>query len=156
MLVSEIMTREVRTVGADWSLEELKTFLLEHGISGAPVVDDKNKLVGVVSTTDLLRTEEGLEVRNDDRSDFFVSSLKRPLSKAELLTMHVETTSGQVVRDVMTPIVFSVPDDTDVLDVADLMVRGRVHRLVVTRSDSLCGIVSALDLVRALRDQIRA
>ena len=156
MLVSEIMTREVRTVGADWSLEELKTFLLEHGISGAPVVDDKNKLVGVVSTTDLLRTEEGLEVQSNNPSDFFVSSLKRPLSKAELLTMHVETTSSQVVRDVMTPIVFSVPDDTDVLDVADLMVRGRVHRLVVTRNDALCGIVSALDLVRALRDQIRA
>ncbi len=157
MRVDEIMTREVLTAGADWSLNELKTFLLDHGVSGAPVIDESGNLIGVVSSTDLLRTEEGHTVSADGPpSDFFVSSLKRPLSKAELRTMHVESTSTQSVRDVMTPVVFSVPGDTDVLDVADQMVRGRVHRLVVTKQGALAGIVSALDLVRALRDQIRA
>lgn len=152
-LVREIMTKPVRTVEADWSLEELKAFLLEHAISGAPVTDG-GKLVGVVSSTDLLRTDNTERARS--HAGYFSTSLDRPLAPDELRTMHVEDASGQTVRDVMTPVVFQVSDDVRVDEVADTMARGRIHRIVVTSGGRVSGIVSALDLVAVLRDVLRS
>jgi CBS domain-containing protein/tetratricopeptide (TPR) repeat protein len=153
-LVRDIMTKPVLTADADWSLEELKGFLLEHDISGAPVTD-KGKLVGVVSSTDLLRTE-ATERASGGHEGYFSTSLDRPLAPAELRTMHIEGGSAEAVRDVMTPVVFQVPDDTRVDEVADMMARGRIHRVVVTTRGRVSGIVSALDLVTVLRDALRS
>lgn len=151
-LVREIMTTPVRTVEADWSIEELKAFLLEHDISGAPVID-RGKLVGVVSSTDLLRSDATDRARAHE--GYFSTSLDRPLAADELHTMHVEG-SGQTVRDVMTPVVFQVSDDARADEVADTMARGRIHRVVVTAGGRVTGIVSALDLVAVLRDVLRS
>ncbi len=152
-LVRDIMTKNVRTVEADWSVEELRAFLIEHGISGAPVTE-QGKLVGVVSSTDLLQTN-GAE-RGRSHAGYFSTSLDRPLAPDELRTMHVDDASGQTVRDVMTPVVFHVSDDARVDEVADTMVRGRIHRVVVTSGGKVSGIVSALDLVAVLADVLRA
>lgn len=147
------MTRKVLTAGADWTLPELKTFLLEHGISGAPVVDASGKLVGVVSSTDLLRSDD---TRESTDGSYFATSLDRPLGEEELSTLFVEGSTTEVVGDVMTPVVFQAHAETPVDEAADTMVRGRIHRIVVTENDEVVGIVTALDLVRALRDVLRA
>ncbi len=152
MLVREVMTHKVLTAGADWTLAELKTFLLEHGISGAPVVDQTGKLVGVVSSTDIMRSED---TRETTEGGYFATSLDRPLGEEELRTLMVEGAPTQVVGDVMTPVVFQASADTPLDEAADTMVRGRIHRIVVTEHDAVVGIVTALDLVRALRDVLR-
>ncbi len=149
------MTSKVLIAGADWSLSELKDFLLENSITGAPVVDGKGKLVGVISATDLLRSEEGEESLASDANGYFSTTLHRSLSKEEMRQLHVQAGSPQTVRDVMTPVVFQVDADTPVDEVADQMVRGRVHRVIVTRGGAVIGIVAALDLVKALRDLLR-
>jgi CBS domain-containing protein len=145
------MTTEVLTVEANWSLEELKSFLVDHNISGAPVTEGK-KLVGVVSATDLLQSAA---VRSPgDHPAYFSMGLERRLAESELRTMHVEGgETEQTVRDVMTPVVFHVAEDSTVAEVADMMTRGRIHRVLVKQGDRLCGIVSALDLVGLLRDE---
>lgn len=152
MLVREVMTRRVLTVEAHWSLAELKSFLLEHGISGAPVVDAAGKLVGVVSSTDLLRTDDN---ETSTTGGFFSTALDRPLAGEELRSLVVETESTTSVGDVMTPVVFQVNEETPLDEAADTMVRGHIHRIVVTEKERVVGIVTALDLVRALRDLLR-
>jgi len=151
-LVRDVMTKKVLTVEADWSIAELKDFLIEHGISGAPVTD-ANGLVGVVSSTDLLRADVAPQ---KEEHDFFAASLDRALSPSELGTMHIEGSSDQTVRDVMTPVVFQVAEDTRVDEVADMMARGQIHRVLVTSGRRVTGIVSALDLVGELRDVLRS
>lgn len=147
------MTTQVLTVEANWSLEELKTFLVSHNISGVPVTEGK-KLVGVVSATDLLQSAA---VRSpEDHPAYFSMGLDRRLADSELRTMQVEGEAEQTVRDVMTPVVFHVAEDSTVAEVADMMTRGRIHRVLVKKGDRLCGIVSALDLVGLLRDQTSA
>jgi len=118
----DVMTKEVLTVNADLSLDELAVFLDRHRISGAPVLEDE-AMVGVVSIRDLARVWH-------DRP-----SVKRSMR----------------VRDVMTPVVFSVHEQTELADVAETMVRGRIHRVVVLRGRSPVGIVSSLDLLRLLQ-----
>jgi CBS domain-containing protein len=69
----------------------------------------------------------------------------------EASTFHIEQESQAKVRDIMTPMVFAVAEDASVQEAADMMVKGRIHRLIVTRDSRIAGIVTALDLLDLLR-----
>ena len=142
------MTRNIITVRDDASLSELVATLTEHMITGAPVVDENEKLVGVVSTTDvaLHSTKRTSSVRRDRPPDFY-------LIEDEFRSFSIEEDSGQVVRDIMTPVIFSVSENARFVEMADTMVGGRVHRLIVTDGDRVIGIVTTLDLLRGMRDR---
>lgn len=151
------MTRGVRNARADWTIEELRNFLVEHSISGAPVCDQRGKLVGVVSSTDVLRFASDVSSASEasqGHDSLYAFSLERPLSGQELRSMHVEGASSTKVRDIMTPLVFEVAPDATLHAVADMMVRGRIHRVFVSHRGRIEGVVSALDLVRVLRDSL--
>ena len=148
----DVMTRGAHTVDADWTLDELRNFLVSHSISGAPVCDKAGKLVGVVSSTDLLRSasEEGTD--HEDNHHYYRHGVDRRLAPEDLRGLHIETPSGTKVSDIMTPLVFEVPPDATIHTVADIMSRGRIHRVFVSANNKILGVVSALDLVRVLRD----
>lgn len=61
-----------------------------------------------------------------------------------------EAHSKDAVRDLMTPTVYTVPEDTPVPEIARAMIAGRIHRLFVTRQRRVVGIVTSLDLLRLL------
>ena len=64
MRVMDVMTTDVITIDPDMSVQAVAQFLSERGISGVPVVDAANRLVGIVSEGDLLhRVETGTERR---------------------------------------------------------------------------------------------
>ncbi|MBK6695165.1 MAG: CBS domain-containing protein [Myxococcales bacterium] len=151
--VSEVMTRNVLTADAEWSVDELRDFLLEYSISGAPVTDRQGKLLGVVSTTDLLRSaSEGAATTLDQT--LYAYSLDRPLPHEDLRGLDVRALSAMKVREIMTPMVFEVRASAPVREAAETMTRGRIHRVFVTDGGKVVGVVSALDLVRVLRDML--
>lgn len=115
------MTREVVTVRPGASLQELAYLLSRHQISGAPVMDDQGALLGVVSHSDL------------------ADSVAR--GKGEAAT----------VADIMAPYVYCASEETGLTELADLMLEKRIHRVLVLREHRLVGLVSSLDLIRALR-----
>jgi CBS domain-containing protein len=153
MTVSDVMQRQVLAVDADWSLEELAGFLVDNGISGAPVTED-GELVGVVSMTDILRHGSLPDSGGDmgDTHDIYLYELERQLGHEELRMFHTRTESSVQVRDIMTPMIFKVEEDTSVQEVAETMLRGRIHRVFVTRGSTLTGIVTTLDMMQVIRD----
>ena len=74
------------------------------------------------------------------------------LAGEEIGGFHLETDSLVCVRDIMTPVLFSVPEVAPVQQVADIMIRGRIHRVFVTRDDAVVGVISTLDLLKTIRD----
>jgi len=144
----DVMTRNMITVRDDATLSELVATLTEHMITGAPVVNENGKLVGVVSTTDiaLRSTKRTSNIRRDRPPDFY-------LIEDEFRSFSIEEDAGQFVRDIMTPVIFSVSQNARFVEMADTMVGGRVHRLLVTDGDRMVGIVTTLDLLRGLRDR---
>lgn len=136
---ADVMNPDVMTVAEEMPVKELAAFLSEHQITGAPVLDARGHAVGVVSVTDIA---ESSGVAGDWQHEDGV----RPDERRGL---HVEDT-GQRVRDIMTPTVYTVPDDTPVSQLAATMIAGRVHRLLVTRDNRIVGIVTALDLLKLL------
>lgn len=150
----DIMTPEVISVHDDWTLSELAAAFTDHMITGAPVIDDTGKLVGVVSTTDLARQGNVRSVRETVPHDYYLRGWDQ-LSE-DTHGFQIEEDSELRVRDIMTPMIFSVSLDASLEEMADMMIRGRVHRLIITNGKEVAGIVTTLDTLKALRDQHRA
>lgn len=145
-----VMSMTVHTVDEDWSLEELARFFVDKSITGAPVVTRAGKLVGVVSTTDLARAQTEREAPPPEEHDYFARSFAASISPDELAEVTLVRQSGRTVREIMTPAVFDVTPDTSVAEIAQMMVRGRIHRVFVSENKKIVGVVSALDLLRLL------
>jgi CBS domain-containing protein len=102
--------------------------LADAHVSGLPVVDGGGRVIGVVSTSDVLTAEA--EVESQD-------------ARRELL-------ENTAVRDIMTPRPFTVAPTEDVREAARQMLYADVHRLFVTENDHVIGIISTTDIVRAV------
>lgn len=154
LTVKDVMQREVLAVDADWPLDKLAGFLVDNSISGAPVTDEKGGLVGVVSLTDLVRhssmTDKDTESANTH--DVYLYELERHLSHEELRVFHTQYESPIQVREIMTPMIFKVSEEDSVQDVAATMIKGRIHRVFVTRGSKLTGIVTALDMLQVIKN----
>ncbi len=144
MKAREIMRRRVVTASPEMTLRELAKVLDDRGISGAPVVNSDRNLVGVVSQTDLVRHER-------EEPPAKVSGYHATL-EAELRSkgMQTELPDYTKVSDVMTPWVVSFEEDTTVEELARQMLAKRIHRVIITRGGRLAGIVTSMDVMRAL------
>jgi CBS domain-containing protein len=147
MKIEDVMTRNVITVGPDTPIYKAARLMVDHGVSGLPVVDDADRLVGIVSEGDLIVRQKAPERAPWWRLFF---------DDAERLAIEYQKRVGTTVADVMTREVISVSPDLPVGDAALIIDKHRVRRLPVVADDALVGIVSRGDLVKALAATPRA
>lgn len=125
------MSREVIAINPDTSLQTAAELMLEHAISGMPVVDEQGQLLGIVSKTDLVRRLAG-----EDESGVMLPPGQH----------RVDVTT---VEDVMTRHVLIVPEKASLTEAAKLMVNAGIHRVpVVSTRGVLAGLVTTSDIVR--------
>jgi len=154
LTVADVMRSQVLAAEADWSLETLADFLVDNSISGAPVITKNDELVGVVSLTDIVRERsmgDGQGGRGNTH-DVYLYELERHMNKEELRVFHAQEESPVRVRDIMTPMIFQTGKDASLQDVAETMIKGRIHRVFVTEGGRLAGIVTTLDMLQVIRD----
>ncbi|RKY75890.1 hypothetical protein DRQ07_11170 [candidate division KSB1 bacterium] len=149
-----IMNKNIISVSKDWTIEKLSQFLDENSITGAPVVDSAGIPVGVVSVTDIARDHSIKRqiLPESQPHDFYSSSEDLPGYQEVLSTLRIEPERKILVKDIMTPMIFDVDEDTPVQKIADTMIRGRIHRVFVTKQGKLTGIITALDMLKIIRD----
>ncbi len=137
--VQNVMTTRVITVKGNTDLQEAARLLSENRISGMPVVDDANKVIGVISEADLL-VLAGMQKEHSFR-DILRSILGERVPTRK---------RGDKVQDVMSfPPITSKADD-DMKEVAQIFNERRIKRLPVVDNDgTLLGIISRADIVRA-------
>jgi len=147
----DVMTTNVVTVGPETPVQEVAKILSERSISGVPVVDAANRLVGIVSEGDLLhRVETGTERRPDRRTGRRRSWWLDTIGADEELARDYVKSHGRTARDVMTSEVTFVSDTTELGEIANILESKRIKRVPVVRDGRLVGIVSRANLVRAL------
>jgi CBS domain-containing protein len=143
MKAKDIMRKSVVTVASYLTVQELAKVFLERCISGAPVVDSDGNVLGVVSQTDLVRTRRdgasGVAFFHKDDDESAVS-----------VGMHLEEMESTRVEEIMTPGPICFDEETSVSSLAAEMRRLHIHRVLVTRRGRLCGIVTTMDMLRAL------
>ena len=143
MKATDVMTREVVSIGPDASVLEAVRLMLQHKISGLPVIDAAGSLQGVVTEGDFLRRTETGTQRKRSR---FVEFLLGP---GRLATDYAHA-SGRRVGEVMTPDVRTVAEDAPLEQVVHLMERHRIKRVPVVRDGKVVGIITRANLMRAV------
>lgn len=147
MQAKDIMSREVITVTKDTTVNEAARLLTEKGISGIPVVEEGNKVIGMVTEGDLIFQDRKLDPPAFIEILGAVIYLKDPNKYLEAFRKMIATR----VEDIMTAKVVSVREDTSVEEIATLMIEKKVNRLpVLNEGGELVGIVSRQDLVKSL------
>jgi len=143
MKVADVMTREVVSIAPEASVMEAVRLMLQHKISGLPVIDGSGRLQGVVTEGDFLRrVETGTERKRSRLVEFL-------LGPGRLAEDYVHAT-GRKVGEVMTPDARTVAENEPLEKVVHLMERYRIKRLPVVRGDKVVGIVTRQNLMRAL------
>jgi CBS domain-containing protein len=126
------MTRDLEIAHVDTPVDQIARTMHMRDISGVPILDDRGRLVGVVTRTDLIRL--GL-----------LQTGRRP-------TRCAITLPGQRASEVMTLAPVEVRSAISLRHAARLMVDHEIHRVFVIEGDQLAGVISAVDLAAAVRD----
>ncbi len=143
MLAGQVMSPIVLAVSLDASIYEAAETMVSAEVSALPVVDGTGRMVGILSEADLMhRPEIGTEPRKGWLQRVLGDSTR---SAHEYVTLH-----SRRVRDVMTREVVTVDEQTPVAEVARLMDQHKIKRVPVMRGDTVIGIVSRGNLLRAL------
>lgn len=119
----EIMSSPVITVQASASLDDVIELLLKHQVSGLPVVDERDHLVGVITELDLLK----------------------------LLYGKLQTDNTRVANYLTRPAV-TINEDDSVIDVAGVFMNHSIRRVPVLRGEKVVGVISRRDMIRYIRD----
>lgn len=149
----DLMTKQILPAYSDWTVKDLAEFLVSNGISGAPVVDDAEKLLGVVSVTDVARHASISEAEADVRAahGYYTDALDYSFDEDLINEFGEEVEEQTTVKDIMTPMVHDVPADASIREVADAMVKNRIHRVFVSDNQKIIGVLSALDVLRLIQ-----
>ncbi len=121
LLASDVMVKEVLTVTDSTPLKEVAKLFGEKKITGAPVLNAQGELVGVISETDLIRKSTSIGAWSPSKA-------------------------GQIMT---RPAVTVAPSDT-LQRVCELMFNRRIHRVVVAEGSKICGIITTMDVLRAI------
>jgi CBS domain-containing protein len=137
------MTRQVVSIRPDACVLDAAQLMLQHKVSGLPVVDEHGNLVGIVTERDLLRRDE-----TDTRS-------KRPewvefLIGPERMAHEYRECQGRKVAEVMTPNPATIGPNASLETAVRLMEEHAIKRLPVMQAGKVIGIIARPDLVRAL------
>lgn len=142
MKAKDIMTPNVITVGLEATVSDIANTMLERHISALPVVDEKGRVVGIISEGDLVRRHE-IGTGNRRRS-WWLNLLADPADQAE---EYVKSHAAKA-RDIMTSPAIMVDGEATVPEIAETLEKNHIKRVPVLRGDRLVGIVSRANIVQ--------
>jgi len=140
MLVSETMTTNVKTAFVETPVRTLANLMCLNKISGLPVIDENNNIVGIVSEKDILRRmfPEMSDLADGGKPNF------------EDMEKNYSDTLELQAKDIMTYVVSSVTPDMPIMKAASLMCLKNIRRIPVVDDGKLVGIISIGDVHKAI------
>ena len=147
MQVRDIMTTDVVTVRRDTSVNGIAKLMGERDVSGIPVVDEANHVVGIITELDMIVRNTRLEMP----AFLQVLDLGRiPLERPGHYRDRLRHMLGTHAADIMTEAVVTIGPDAEVEALAEMMVKRRLNPVPVVENGVLVGIVSRADLIRMM------
>lgn len=145
VFVKDVMTKDPIAVQKFENIIRVAHILADKGISGLPVVDKENRVIGVVTQADILAMV-GMRKEHTFK-DFLKHALGEPL---------LERKAGDIVADIMTTTVVTITSDVSIAKVAQIMDEKKIRRLPVVDGDKkLIGIISRADILKAVLQKLK-
>ncbi len=156
MWAADVMTRDVLTLSPGMNVEQAAERLVQRGVSGAPVVDEHGRLVGILSESDILRQLK--RIAEETLGKRYLTSRVHSLDLLAFLGEREHAAVDAVYRqlrsskvsDVMTAHVHGVAPTDSLEFVAAAMIEHDVNRLPVVDAGQVVGIITRADLARVL------
>ncbi|HEY7181654.1 MAG TPA: CBS domain-containing protein [Blastocatellia bacterium] len=126
LYASDVMVKDVITVAESMLLKDVARMFVEKKITGAPVVNARGELVGVISETDIIRK-----------------------------TTSIGAWSPSTVGQIMTKPAVTVPPGESLQRVCEMMYNRRIHRVVVAEGSQIKGILTTMDILRAIATSLK-
>ena len=144
--VKDIMTTEIITVSPETEIVQATKLLLENRINGVPVLDETGRLVGILCQSDLIAQQRKLPIP----SFFTLLDGLIPLISKKQIDKQVRKIAAVTVAEAMTPNPVTVQPDTNIEEVAALMVDRNFHTIPVVDEGEVVGILGKEDILRTL------
>ena len=150
--VASVMKKPI-VINQNSNIMDVIELFRKYKISGAPVVDNDNVIVGIISESDIIKTltthDEDINIILPSPFDLIELPLKTTL-KIEEFKEDIQNALKTKVKDVMTKDIITISPDTSINDAANIMVKNNIKRLPVIKNGSLVGIITRGDLMEAL------
>ncbi|WP_020408995.1 CBS domain-containing protein [Hahella ganghwensis] len=150
LLAKDIMTPHVKSVPETWTMQKFAGFLAENGISGSPVVDTDNQIVGIATLSDIADFHLNQVDTNYDNQ--MTPEEQREARRLRQFIFEEMSRMPVEVRDIMTPILFWVDESTAVTDVAKQMMDEHLHRIFVKKDGEVVGIITSYDMLKLIAE----
>ena len=143
----DIMTKKVISIKKQTSAKEIAEIMARHGVSGIPVIDDDEQVVGIISENDFLSRMGKKEVKS------FMNIIARCLENKGCLAVPIR---NQNAEDIMTSPVITASEDTPVFDIVNLFAEKNINRVpIISQEMKLIGIVSRADALQTVIPRIK-
>ena len=145
MLVHDVMTRDIISVQKYESVLHVAYILAEKNISGLPVVDKKNKVIGIITQADILSV---VGIRKEHTlKDLLKHMLGEPLPEKKI---------GDIVADIMVSPAVRIKPTANIAEAAQVLDEKRIRRLpVVDDENRLIGLISRADILKAVLKKLK-
>ncbi len=142
----DLMAKDVLTVTPETSISHAASLLLQYHINGMPVVDEENNLVGIICQSDIITQQKKLPLP----TIFTLLDGIIPLTSMSHMEKEVQKMAATRVNEAMTPDPTSVTPDTELEEMAEIMVTKNYHTLPVVEDGKLVGIIGKEDVLKTL------
>lgn len=146
MQAKEIMSKKIVSVGRNSTIKEIALNLAQHRISGLPVLTEDGDLVGIVTEGDLLRRK--ITPRIPDYINILGAVIY--FHGVDRYNEDFKKLLAQKAEDIMTADVVTAEEDTDVSDVASMMLDHDIKQIPVVKGSKMIGMITRADIVRLL------
>ncbi len=149
-LVKDVMTKKVVTFSPETTIREVCEALSKHNISGAPVINNKREVIGLISESDIIQLGEK-SATLARLGHYLPLEISLNINQFELkqILNAVKNAGGKKAAEVMTKRPITISPDAGIVEAADIMKKKNVNRLpVVDNKNKLVGIVSRQDIIR--------
>jgi CBS domain-containing protein len=144
--VGDSMTGTVVSLRPESRVSEIARVMSQHAISGLPVVDTDNQVVGVVTELDMIIRNTHFKLPNF----IFIFDNMIPLELPGHYRDRLEKVLGTSAHEIMSEPAVTIGPDASIEELAELMVDRRINPVPVVEGGRLVGIVSRSDIVRRM------
>jgi len=142
----DIMTKDIVSVHPETEVIQAARIMLEHHVNGLPVLDSEGYLKGIICQSDLITQQKKLPIP----SFFIMLDSLFPLTSPAHIEKELKKMAAITVGEAMATHLITVSPDTDLEDIATLMVKSNIHTVPVVDQGRLIGIIGKEDILRTL------
>ncbi|MCA9407637.1 MAG: CBS domain-containing protein [Candidatus Omnitrophica bacterium] len=140
IFADDIMTDNVAIIKHDMNIGQVAHFMLRARVSGCPVIDQNEKVIGLITLTDLFKVLDTV---------FNESATVTGHSDSELLIESIQAAKNRPITEVMTKDIHFISPDTSLSEIIGIVVKSKIHTFPVMEQEKLIGIIGRHDILNA-------